>query len=336
MPVSDFSRRSVTVLGLASLGLAGLAGLSGALAPHALAQTPAWPQRAVKFIIPFGAGAGADIGARLIADKLSQRWGKAVVIENRPGGDGIIAVNAFLSANDDHVLMFAAVGSFTVHPYQIEKLSYVLERDLLPIARYSSTIIALAASKQSGIRNLKELIARAKADPGKLNAALVPGITELVWDGFCKTEGLDITKVPYKDIVPAANDLAEGRLDVVMASYAIIQPVLQGDRATMLGVTSPQRVPLLPDVPTSFEQGVPSLELEGLVGLLGPKTMSQDLRNRIGADVVAVASDPEIGKRLGATGQMVNPGGAVEFEASLKKQMNQVAAIAKLTGMQPK
>ena len=251
-------------------------------------------------------------------------------------GDGLVAVNAFLSANDDHTLMFAAVGSFTVHPHQIKDLPYVLERDLLPIARYSQTIIALAASKQSGIRNLKELIAKAKANPGKLNAALVPGITELVWDGFCKTEGLDITKVPYKDVVPAANDLAEGRLDVVMASYAILQPVAQGDRVTMLGVTARERVTLLPDLPTSFEQGVPSLELEGLVGLLGPKIMSQELRTRLGADVVAVASDPEIGRRLGATGQAINPGGAAEFEASLKKQIAQVNAIAKLIGMTPK
>jgi len=95
-------------------------------------------------------------------------------------------------------------------------------------------------------------------------------------------------------------------------------------------------VSLLPDIPSSFEEGVPSLELEGLVGLLGPKIMSQDLRNRIGADVVAVASDPEIGQRLANTGQMVQPGGAVEFEASLKKQMAQVASIAKLIGMERK
>ena len=324
MSASGLTRRDFAALGLA------------AVAAPASAQTQAWPQRPVKFIIPFGAGAGADIGARLITERLAQKWGKAVIIENRPGGDGLIAVNAFLGANDDHVLMFAAVGSFTVHPYQIEKLPYVLDRDILPIARYSSTVIGLAASKQSGIKTLKDLIVKAKAAPGKLNAALVPGITELVWDGFCKTEGLDITKVPYKDIVPAANDLAEGRLDVVMASYAIIQPVVQGDRVNMLGVTSPQRVSLLPEIPTSFEQGVPSLELEGLVGLLGPKTMPQELRNRIGADVVAIASDPEIGKRLTASGQVVNPGGAVEFEASLKKQMTQVAAIAKLIGMQPK
>ena len=328
MSLKNISRRAA-----ATIALAGFAAL--ATSPTR-AQTPAWPQRAVKFIIPFGAGAGADIGARLIADKLAQRWGKPVVVENRPGGDGLIAINSFLSANDDHVLMFAAVGSFTVHPYQIEKLPYVLERDLLPIARFSSTIIAMAVPVSTGVKTLKEFIARAKANPGKLNAALVPGITELVWDGFVKTEGLDIVKVPYKDIVPAANDLSEGRIDALMASYAIIQPVAQGDKVTVLAVTNRERVASLPNIPSSFEAGVPSLELEGLVGLLGPRSMSQELRNRLGADVVAAASDPIIGQRLAATGQVVNPGGAVEFEASIKKQMAQVAGIAKLIGMLPK
>ncbi len=311
-------------------------GLSCLAAGAARAQTPAWPQRQVKFLIPFGPGAGADIGARLVSDKLAQLWKQPVVIENRPGGDGLVAVTAFMAANDDHVLMFGAAGSFTVHPYQFENLRYVFQRDLLPIARYSSTIIALAVPTASGITSLKEFVARARANPGKLNAALVPGITELVWDGFVKTEGLDITKVPYKDIVPAAGDLGESRLDAVMASYAIVRPVAETGKIRVLAVTSHDRVSLLPDIPSSAEAGFPSLELEGLVGLYGPKIMSQDLRNRIGADVVAAASDPVIGQRLAGTGQVVNPGGAVEFEASIKKQMEQVGAIAKLIGMQPK
>ncbi len=316
--------------------LTGAAGMLASAASGAHAQAPAWPTRQVKFIIPFGAGAGADIGARLLTDKLVQRWGKPVIIENKPGGDGLLAINAFLAANDDHVLMFAAVGSFTVHPYQIEKLNYDLTRDLLPIARFSSTIIAVGVPTVSGVNSLSDLIARAKANPGKLNAALVPGITELVWDGFVKTEGLDIVKVPYKDIVPAAGDLAESRLDVAVGSYAILRPVAESGKVKVIALTSRERVSILPNIPTSAESGGPSLELEGLVGLLGPRMMSQELRNRIGADVVAAASDPEIGKKLAATGQVLSPGGAVEFEASLKKQMAQVASIAKLIGMDRK
>ena len=309
-------------------------GLAGTALPAAAQTAPAaWPKRPVKFIIPFGAGAGADIGARLISEKLAQKWGQAVIIENKPGGDGLLAINSFLNANDDHVLMFAAVGSFTVHPYQIENLNYVMERDLLPIAQFSSTIIGVGMPAASGVKSMKDFIAKAKANPGKLNAALVPGITELVWDGFAKTEGIDVVKVPYKNIVPAAGDLAESRLDIMAASYAILRPVAEGGKVSVIAQTGPKRASILPDIPTTAESGAPSMELEGLVGLLGPKIMSQELRNKIGADVVAVASEPEIAKLLTATGQVPAPAGAVEFEASLKKQIAQVAAIAKLIGM---
>src|SRR3979490_2722138 len=153
-----------------------LAALALAAAPSR-AQT--WPQRAVKFIIPFGPGAGADIGARLFADRLSRRWGQTVVVENRPGADGIVAITAFVNANDDHTLLFAATGSFTVHPFQIEKLPYE-PRHLNPIAPVSNTVLVVAVPQPLGVGTLAEMVALARAQPGKLNAALVPGITELV------------------------------------------------------------------------------------------------------------------------------------------------------------
>src|ERR1700704_2129615 len=149
------------------------------LLAQAQAQTPAeaqtWPQRPVKFIVPFGPGAGADIGARLLAERLPARWGKPVVIENRPGGDSLVAIQAFLSANDDHVLLFAPSGNFTVHPFQYEKLPYT-PADLVPIARVSNTILAVGVPQSMNIATLAEFVARARAEPGKLNAAVVPGI----------------------------------------------------------------------------------------------------------------------------------------------------------------
>src|SRR5258705_4923640 len=131
------------------------------------AQTPAWPQRAVKFIIPFGPGAGADIGARLFADRLSRRWGQTVVVENRPGADGIVAITAFVNANDDHTLLFAATGSFTVHPFQIEKLPYE-PRDLNPIARVSNTVLVVAGAQGLGGATLARLGGRWRGDDAHL------------------------------------------------------------------------------------------------------------------------------------------------------------------------
>ena len=147
-------RRINLMLGLcAAAALAALSGPATVQAQQA-ALSPAWPTRAVKFIVPFGPGAGADIGGRMFADKLSQRWGQPVVIENKPGGDSIIAINAFLSANDDHTFLFGPAGNFVVHPFVYSKLSYD-PKELIPVARASNTILALAVKKvlQSAIAN---------------------------------------------------------------------------------------------------------------------------------------------------------------------------------------
>jgi tripartite-type tricarboxylate transporter receptor subunit TctC len=306
-----------------------------ATAAAAQAQSPAWPQRAVKFIIPFGPGAGADIGARLIADRLPARWGKPVVIENRPGADGLVAIQAFLSANDDHTLLFTPSGSFTVHPFQYEKLPYT-PADLAPIARVSNTILAVGVPASMKIATLAEFVERARAAPGTFNAAVVPGITEFTFDYFVKTVGLSIAKVPYRDIVQAATDLGEARLQIFMASYAILQPQADAGRIKVVAVNGRERAPILPQIPTAIEAGFPSLEVEGLVGLFGPRDMPIALRERIGADIKAVAADPEIGKRLAGTAQVVNPGGPAELAEAVDYQRRQITRISQALGIKPK
>ena len=313
-----------------SMVCAGIATL--ALFSPANAQT-AFPQRTVKFIIPFGPGSGADIGARLISDKLATRWGRPVVVENRPGADGLTAVNAFLGSNDDHVMIFAGTGSFTTHPYTREKLNYDMERDMLPIARYSATVMTLAVNTSMGVNSARDLVERAKSAPGTLNSAVPQGISELFFDGFIKSASLEIPKVPYRDIVQAPADLAEGRLNVMFASYAGLAPAVQGGKVKLLVQGGRQRAPMLPDIPTAAEAGFPALELEGLVGLFGQKSLSLDLRKRLGADVMAVMADPMVPERLAATGQVAQPGGPEEFAASIKRQVEQVAEAARVLGL---
>jgi tripartite-type tricarboxylate transporter receptor subunit TctC len=312
--------------------------LFGALALAWVMQTSVtvagetWPDRTVKFIVPFGAGAGADIGARLFAERLSTRWGKPVVVENRPGGDGFVAITAFVGANDDHTLLFAAAGSFTVHPYQHDKVPYDI-RDLVPIARVSNTIITLGVPEAMKLATLADLFALARAQPGKLNAALVPGITEFVWDGFVNEAGLNFAKVPYRDIVQAGTDLGEARIQVMMTGLAVIQAQVQANRVKLLAVTNNKRAVSYPDVPTVVEAGFPSLELEGLVGLFGPRLMPPELCERISADVRAVAADPAITERLTVTAQVVNPGSPAEFAAAIDEQRAKMAKIAQRLGI---
>src|SRR3954464_850932 len=130
------------------------------------AQAQNWPTRPVKFIVPFGPGAGADIGGRLFAEKLTQKWGQPGIIENKPGGDRLVAIQAFLSANDDHVLLFGPSGNFTVHPFNYSKLSYN-PADLVPIVRASNTILALAVKKDAPYKTMKDFTEAARAAPGK-------------------------------------------------------------------------------------------------------------------------------------------------------------------------
>src|SRR6202163_2141841 len=176
-------------LRLAALVAGLVAGLALPATPSQ-AQAPAWPQRPVKFIVTLGPGSGADIGPRLVADRLAARWGKPVVIENRPGADGLVAIQAFVNAADDHTLLYTPAGSFTVHPLQYAKLPYVPE-DLVPIARVSNTILAVGVPASLKIGTLAEFAKLARVEAGKLNAAVVSGITEFTFDYFLKTPGDD-------------------------------------------------------------------------------------------------------------------------------------------------
>ena len=236
-----------------------------------------WPTRPVRVILPLGPGAGADIGARLIAEKLAAKWGQAVVVENRPGGDGFVAITAFLSARDDHMLFFGPAASFTAHPYLHDKLPYD-PRDLAPVARVSATLISLTAPPQLNVNSLGELFAMARAAPGKLNWASVTGATDVVIAAFLKREGLDMAKVPYRDPVQALNDVAEGRLQFYWSSLAIVRGAIDAGRVKLLAITSTEPSPVVPGVPTANQAGFPGLTFDGLVGFYGTRDMPNELR----------------------------------------------------------
>ena len=311
----------------------------GLLAPVMLWARPAaaetWPQRPVKFLLPLGAGSGVDIGARLLADRLSTRWGQPVVVENRPGGDALVAISAFVSAHDDHVLLATPTSSFTAHPYLHDNLPYK-SSDLLAIARVSNTIITLAVPTSLNVGSLADLVALARAQPGKLNWAGVTGALDFLFAGFLQHAGLNMTKVPYRNPVEAANDLAEGRVQAYLSALAIVRPQIEAGKIKPLAVTNKVRAPTAPDVPTVKEAGYADLSLDGLVGFFGPPEMSNALRERIAADIGAVvAADPTIGQRLTATGQIPNVGGPTEFATAIEEQRAQIAAIAKELGIKP-
>jgi tripartite-type tricarboxylate transporter receptor subunit TctC len=296
------------------------------------AQT--YPQRAVKLIVPFGPAAGSDITARLLGEKLAAHWGKPVVVENRPGGDGLVAINAFTSANDDHTLLFVPASTFTAHPYTHEKLPYDAERDLLPITNVTTIVIALSAPESLNVKTLGEFIALARAKPDTLNVAAAPGNSDLILSAFVKTQALPVARVPYRDIQQAPSDLAEARIHLLMSSYATMLPLVQAGRLRVLAVTSRKRVGIAAEIPTVAEAGYPYLGLDSLIGMYGPRGMSIALREGIAADVRSVVeADPTIASRLGVTGQVVDLRGPHEFTAGIKEIRDQLASIAQGLGM---
>src|SRR5215831_16727366 len=295
------------------------------------AQT--WPQRAVKFIVTLGPGSGVDIGARLIGDRLSRRWGQPIVVENRPGGDGLVAISAFVGANDDHVLLAAPSGSFTAHPFIYKHVPYK-SADIVPIARISNTIVVMAVPASLEVKSVAELVAMARAQPGNLNWAGTTGSNEFLFAAFLKNAGLLMSKVPYRNLVEAANDLAIGRIQINVTAFAIVRPQLQAGKVKLLAVTNSTRAAVVPDVPTVTEAGYPDLAVDGLVGLFGPPTMPDAIRESIAAGV-REAIDPVIEERLSLTGQIPNFGGPAEFAAAIEQQRARLAVAAKHLGIVP-
>ncbi|MBV9558666.1 MAG: tripartite tricarboxylate transporter substrate binding protein [Pseudolabrys sp.] len=292
----------------------------------------AWPERAVRFIVPLGPGSGVDITARLMGDALSKKWGQPVVVENKPGGDGIVAINSFIGSNDDHVLLFAPTGSFSSHPYTNDKLPYDPSA-LAPITRITNTIVGIAVPASAGINSLKDLIDRVKKEPGKLNWASATATNEFLFQGFLKENGLDMAKVPYRDTVSAINDLGEGRIQMYVGAYAIMRPQVLAGKVKVLAVTNDERAKGANDIPTVAEAGFPKLQFNGLVGIFGPTKIADAVRAQIAADAKEALGQPEIVERLTSTGQNVSPGNAAQFAAAQKEQTDQVDGVAKLLGL---
>jgi tripartite-type tricarboxylate transporter receptor subunit TctC len=316
------------------LAATGLVVSSLATAPiQAHAQTPAkdWPQRNVTLILPLGPGSGVDITTRLLADRLAAKWGKPVVVENRPGGDAIVAINAFVSANDDHTFLMAPTSTFTAHPLLHAKLPYE-PADLVPVARATNTIIAIGVPASLNINTLADFVKLAKEKPGQLNYAGTTGAVDFVVSGWLKDANINVAKIPYKDGVQALNDLAEGRIQIYGAAYAIMRPQVAAGKVKVLALMNTQRAPALADIPTAKEAGFQALSLDGLVGLFGSRKMSPELRDRIAADLIEAASDSEVVKKLTPMGQVVRPGGAAEFAAEIDEQRKRIAESAKLAG----
>jgi tripartite-type tricarboxylate transporter receptor subunit TctC len=300
-------------------------------AAMACGSTPAraetWPERPVKIIMPLPAGLGTDLALRLFAEKLSARWGQPVVVDNRPGADGIVGVTSFVNAHDDHTLLFSFAGPISINPFVHDKLPYDPVRDLVPIASAIDNFFAIAVSSATDVTSLPSFIEAARAQPAKFNWAATPGLPQFIFLAFQKRAGLALTQVPYRDFTPAIQDLAENRIQVMVTAPPVLIPAVQSGKARLLMVTNRQRSPLAPDVPTAAEAGFPELTFDGVVGFFGGRDLPASRRDRIAADVAAVADNPEIGSRLRELGIAVRTGTPAQFASAIEEQRLKVRDI---------
>jgi len=313
--------------------LVGVAAALAAVPPPARAQ--GWPQRTVKLIVPLPPGTATDVTARLYGERLSARWGKSVVIENRPGPDAMVAVTSFVSGRDDHTLLFSFGGPITINPVLHEKLPYDPERDLVPIVSASDSFIAVAVTAALGVASMDDLVKRAKAEPGKLNWAATAGLPQFAFAGFQKSAGLDMTKVSYRDFTPAFQDVSEGRISVAATGLVTLLPLARAGKVRLLLVNNRTRSPAAPEIPTASEAGYPELAVDGFQGFFGWRDMPAELRQQIAVDVRAAAADPALGARLSSIGQAVRAGTTDDFVAMIEEQRAKIAAIARAIGLKP-
>lgn len=317
--------------------LAGVAPLAGAaLAPGAANAQAQWPTRTVKIITPQPPGTGIDVSCRVFGDKLSQKWGQPVIVENRPGADGAVGVGAFVSGGDDHSLLCSFGAPITILPFTSQsKLAYDPLNDLKPISPIVDFVQVFAASSTFGATDLDSFLKKVRAEPGKYNWSSTQGIPLLLMSSFQRSASLDMAYVPYTALSPALQDLGQGRIQVYATSYASISPLLQSNQARIVLVLNGERAPQLPDVPTAKEAGYPQLTIVSFNGFFGGRSMPDAVRERVAKEIQEIGKEQEIGKRLQNLGIAIRTSSPAEFSKMIAEQSATVQSILKATGGLP-
>jgi tripartite-type tricarboxylate transporter receptor subunit TctC len=311
--------------------LAGAGLLATGTAARAQNAAETFPNRPVRFVVPFPPGQAADIFARLMADELSRRWPQRVVVENRAGGAGSVGMEAAArSEPDGHTLCIGTSGTLGINPSVQPRLPYDAERDFAPVTNIFTVPLVVVAHPSFEGKDLAGLIAAARARPGELPYASAGPATaqHMTGEMFAYRLGLKMSHVPYRGSGPAMSDLVAGNVPVMFDSLASALPHVQAGRIRPLAVTSRARVPQLPEVPTVAEAAVPGFEAAGWSGIVAPAGTPPAILRRINADAVAVLRDPAVAARMMEMGGFPAPGTPAEFGAFIRAEIAKWREVA--------
>ncbi len=291
-----------------------------------------FPDRPVRIIVGYPPGGGTDLVARLVQQPLSQRWGQPVVIDNRPGASAIIAAEAVAKAKPDgYTLLMAYATEVAVNPVTVKKLPYDPVRDFTPIMQLAGAPLVLAVHPALAAKDVRELVALAKAKPGTLSysSSGSGSVHHFAGELFKLQTGADILHVPYKGSGPATADAVAGHVQVTYASVASVLRFVQAGRLRALAVTSKNRSPQMPEVPSMVEAGLADFELTSWYGLLAPAGTAPAIVAKIHADVAGVLASAEIQKSFATQGLDMAGGTPQAFGAFIRDEAAKFARIAK-------
>ena len=300
-----------------------------------IAAAQAYPDKPIRVIVPVPAGGTPDVVARTVAPGLSSLLGQQLVIDNRGGAGGLIGVElAARAIPDGYTLLFSSPGALTILPHLKQQVPYDTLRDFAPISLVSIGPFLLITHPSVPVKTVKELIALAKAEPGKLNyASAGNGVANhLAMELFKSMAGVNITHVPYKGAPQAVTDLIGGNVDVMFNSIAPVLPQIKAGRLRLLGIASAKRSPQLPDTPTISEAGVPGFEAVNWFGLFAPAKTPQPIIARLNAAVVKVVRAPETRMQFEIQGTDPVASSPAEFAVFIRQDLEKYAKIVKLSG----
>jgi tripartite-type tricarboxylate transporter receptor subunit TctC len=297
-------------------------------APSAWAQS--YPTKPIHILVPYAPGGIADIASRILGAKLTEAWGQQVVVENKPGGNGFIAMNAAAKAvPDGYTIVMATGGDVAINPALFKEMPYNVERDLVPIALVSDAPLVLAAHGGTPYKTVAEVLAAAKAQPGRLSVA-TPGngsINQIVLEWMALNTGTKFQHIPYKGGAPAAAALAGGDIPLGILASSSVAPHVKSGRARVLAVASAAPSRLNPEWPTLQKQGVAEVDASNWTALFAPKGTPQPIIDKLNAEVVRILSLPDIKERFAGGGVDTIPSTAAQLAARVKKEAEVYRAL---------
>ena len=322
--------------GVLALLLAAFAALPFAAMAQATSTSPgqAWPSKPIRLVTPFAPGGGTDFVARLVAQKLSERLGQQVVVDNKPGAGSTMGTELALKSPPDGYTLLLTPASYTVNA-NIYKLNFDPLNDITPIVQISSGPYLVAVHPSLPVKTLKELVAYAQANPDKLSygSAGNGSSTHLASAFFLDVAKIQVLHVPYKGTGPALNDTIAGNVQVIFGSVAATLQFVKSGRLRALAVTTPQRITAEPDVPTVAESGYPSYEVTNWSGLSGPKGLPRDIVLRLNREVNEIIKGADVAKVLAADGLSPAGGTSERFAGIISTEIPRWGRVIKSSGM---